>query len=279
MANDSGFPTELLTFMRPITVKTYRARCELFRALDICAPQVKSELAKRVDEIRKNYRNVKDFREINIYVTCSADDDLHSYKITGYGLSFRDDGDIDYLYLDHKQVLWPILAEAVKLAGKYNLINQWFISIAAKSLHKWISSDEREWLIEPTPQQDFLGFAELGVEELTFSTTQWDPTKETRQEAEQRMKCDLERKLRDYFDRFEKWYHMEDYSKTQDKHFQWFVEYQVNEKSYSKIAKEEDDKHCTRQRVTSGVKDVSELLGIPLRKRSSPGRPRKERPS
>ena len=63
MANDSGFPTELLSFMRPITEKTYCARCELFRALDIYAPQVKSDLAKRVDEIRKNYRNVKDFRE------------------------------------------------------------------------------------------------------------------------------------------------------------------------------------------------------------------------
>ena len=235
-------------------------------------------MAKRVDEIRKNYRNVKDFSEISIYVTCYADDDLHSYKITGYGLFFRDDGDVGYLSLDHG-VLWPILAEAVKLAGKYNLINQWFISIAAKSLHKWISSDEREWIIEPTPQQGFLGFAELGVEELTFSTTEWDPTKETRQEAEQRMKCDLERKLKGYFDSFEEWFQMEAYSKTQDMHYQWFVEYQVNEKSYYKIAKEDDDKHCTRQRVTNGVKDVSELLGIPLRKRSSPGRPRKERPS
>ena len=277
MANDSGFPTELLPFMRPITVKTYRARCELFRALDICAPQVKSDLAKRVDEIRKNYRNVKDFREINIYVTCSADDDLHSYKITGYGLFFRDDGDIDYLYLDHG-ALWPILAEAVKLAGKYNLINQWFISIVAKSLHKWISSDEREWIIEPTPQQDFLGFAELGVEELTFSTTEWDPTKETRQEAEQRMKCDLERKLKGYFDSFEEWYQMEDYGKKQDMHYQWFVEYQVNEKSYNTIAKEDDYEYCTRQRVTSGVKDVAKLLGTPLRK-ARPGRPSKDKSS
>src|SRR5690554_2372072 len=200
MTDYSDSPTELLTFMRPITVKTYRARCELFRALDICAPQVKSELAKRVDEIRKNYRNVKDFREINIHVTCSADDDLHSYKITGYGLSFRDDGDIDYLYLDHKQVLWPILAEAAELAGKYNLINQWFISIAAKSLHKWISSDEREWLIEPTPQQDFLGFAELGVEEWKFSIAGWNLLKETRQEAAKHMKRDFNRQLNKYMD-------------------------------------------------------------------------------
>jgi hypothetical protein len=277
MANDSGFPTELLSFMRPITEKTYCARCELFRALDIYAPQVKSDLAKRVDEIRKNYRNVKDFSEISIYVTCSADDDLHSYKITGYGLFFRDDGDVDYLSLDHG-VLCPILAEAVKLAGKYNLINQWFISIAAKSLHKWISSDEREWIIEPTPQQGFLGFAELGVEELTFSTTEWDPTKETRQEAEQRMKCDLERKLKGYFDSFEEWYQMEDYGKKQDMHYQWFVEYQVNEKSYNTIAKEDDYEYCTRQRVTSGVKDVAKLLGTPLRK-ARPGRPSKDKSS
>ena len=274
MTDYSDSPTELLPFMRPITVKTYRARCELFRALDICAPQVKSELAKRVDEIRKNYRNVKDFRELNIHVTCSADDDLQSYKITGYGLSFRDDGDIDYLYLDHKQVLWPILAEAAKLAGKYNLINQWFISIAAKSLHKWISSDEREWIIEPTPQQDFLGFAELGVEEWKFSIAGWNLLKETRQEAAKHMKRDFNRQLNKYMDDVEHYFHMKDYRKMEDTHYQWFVEYQVNKKSFTTIAKEVNAKSKTitsRQTITAGVKSVARLLGISLRQRGKSG--------
>ncbi len=273
MTDYSDSPKELLPFMRPITVKTYRARCELFRALDICAPQVKSELAKRVDEIRKNYRNVKDFSEISIYVTCSADDDLHSYKITGYGLFFRDDGDVGYLSLDHG-VLCPILAEAVKLAGKYNLINQWFISIAAKSLHKWISSDEREWIIEPTPQQGFLGFAELGVEEWKFSIAGWNLLKETRQEAAKHMKRDFNRQLNKYMDDVEHYFHMKDYRKMEDTHYQWFVEYQVNKKSFTTIAKEVNAKSKTitsRQTITAGVKSVARLLGISLRQRGKSG--------
>jgi hypothetical protein len=59
--------------------------------------------------------------------------------------------------------------------------------------------------------------------------------------------------------------------KENDSHFRWLIEYQVNKRSQSSIAK---TMNVTRRAVEEGLEDVCNIIGLQLRPPSKGGRPR-----
>lgn len=161
-------------------------------------------------------------------------------------------------------------------AEKYNLTNNWIINTARDTLKMWddfpeLTEGPLEWIY---PSSSYWLPIDKKTRRISYNHSGWDPAGETRASFKERTMNNFEKYLEKYMDSLEGLTQEKGYIKSKEKytamHFEWLVEYQVNNKSFSSIG------HESRKNVEARVKEAAELCGIKLRPRGKPGRPRKQ---
>jgi hypothetical protein len=104
----------------------------------------------------------------------------------------------------------------------------------------------------------------------------WNPLVESRSAAEARMRNEAEQRIKEQLNATESRLSEAGADRTPVKttgldHFRWLVLYQVNRKSHQKIA---DEVFRERQAVRKAVNETAQLISLPLRDPTRPGRPR-----
>jgi hypothetical protein len=109
---------------------------------------------------------------------------------------------------------------------------------------------------------------------LDFGVPDWDPAFELRVDYERRVRSVFDAYLKDELDAMEgdAWRRGDLVPPAPvDRHFEWFVYFQVLGETYQAIA---DEYACSYQSVATGVGKVAQLLNLPVRQ-ATRGRPRR----
>lgn len=161
-------------------------------------------------------------------------------------------------------------------ANKHNLNENWVIKTARETLKMWndfpeLTEGSLEWIY---PSSFYWLPVDKKTRQISYNHSGWNPAGETRASFKERTMSDFEKYLEKYMDYLEGLTQEKGYIKSKEKHtlehFEWLVEYQVNNKSFSSIG------YGSRKNIEARVKEAAELCGIKLRPRGKPGRPRKQ---
>lgn len=136
----------------------------------------------------------------------------------------------------------------------------------------------------PAPIEEFEGFYR-GYNDITDfdkfhsyspAIRAWNPDKESWSEFEKEIQRRLKLYLKAYKERTEHFLKTSGYQdmarKTDLKHFEWFVRYQVQGWKYEQIRKHY---YTSRENVVQRISEMADLIGLPLRPSAGPGRPKK----
>lgn len=157
----------------------------------------------------------------------------------------------------------------------------WGLLMAAWTLHSWradpLPPARAPGLIDVFPRWAGLGDADLGLEApLALPVPRWDPQREERGAAAERILAELRAAVRSELDRIGEAARRAGppprRKRTGLEHLAWLARYQFRHESFPSIA---SDACRERQTVTEGVRSAAELVGLPLRRPDRPGRPRK----
>lgn len=157
----------------------------------------------------------------------------------------------------------------------------WGLLMAVWTLHGWradpLPATGSPGLVDVFARWPGLGDADLGLEApLTLPVPRWDPQREERGAAADRILSDLRAAVRTELDRIELTARRAGpparRKRTGLEHLVWLARYQFLHESYPLIA---HDACRLRQTVAEGVRSAAELVGLPLRSPDPSGRPRK----
>lgn len=182
--------------------------------------------------------------------------------------------------------LLPLKYALLAWAERFHLADEWVLDAALDTLHRWTqwrkAAEVLEWA--------YIGgswWAPVSDEEqqLIFRHAGWDPTSETWESFESRLRADVEwwlEKVRmEYRPRLLALCEERGWRPTPIKrnrsgspllHFEWLVRYQVQEWGYARIAQAytdadpQGDKVIGEDAVRKAVKSTADLLGLTLRK-------------
>jgi len=157
----------------------------------------------------------------------------------------------------------------------------WGLLMAAWTLHRWragpLRSADAPGLVDVFPRWAGLGDADMGLDApLALPVPRWDPQREERGAAAERILGELRAAVRTELDRIATEARRVGppprRKRTGLEHLAWLARYQFRHESYPTIAR---DACRERQSVAEGVRSAAGLVGLPLRQSDRPGRPRK----
>ena len=156
----------------------------------------------------------------------------------------------------------------------------WGLTMAVHTLHCWrahpLPAVDPPGLVDAFATWSGLEDGDLGLESpLALPTPRWNPQREERGKAADRIQGELQAAVRGELDRISERARSVGAPRpkvTELAHFVWLARYQFRRESYPTIA---DAAGRQRQSVTPAVQAAAELVGMPLRRPNPPGRPRK----
>jgi hypothetical protein len=190
---------------------------------------------------------------------------------------------INYRQLAEDPSCVPLNEALNSWAAKYNLDADWCKDTALRAFEYWGTAPEDYdtdywegggWTDVPMEIGDSPDFAERS---FTFSHSIDGLIWSTREQIVSELRSEFERVVSDYVNHLENVLrdagHTISPKKRSADHFIWFIRYQVQKKSQNKIVQEFNQDRTT---VRDGIHSIAELIKLPLRPTSRPGRPRRQ---
>jgi hypothetical protein len=246
------------------SITTWDARVAFLQTVRKVAPEVLKDLQGEPFEIYRSARLLK-CRELD------KRPDVRCWKV------FESDPRLcspPILALRASLLRW---GDKYKLRWKDNLIDQWCLEQAFKTIEHWYDSplyrDLMEWRYMGVgfvvPINDAEG-------QFDFTFKKWDTTDKSRSAYKAAAIKAFKDYLNNYCDRIEaatrERGYVERARKRDASHFIWLVWYQVKGKSHAWISSQFN---ASRQTIAEGIKEAARLCGLPLRSPQRPGRPKK----